>query len=144
MPRLIMTLATLGSLLSAALAQGDVIAERKSTMKMNGAATKAGADMVKGEAPFDLARAQDIFRTYQAVAQKMPALFPENSRTGDTAAAPRIWEDMAGFKAGFDKLARDAAAALSATRDLDTFKAAFGNVTKNCAACHETYRLKKG
>ncbi|MDJ1158513.1 cytochrome c [Chelatococcus sp. SYSU_G07232] len=128
----------------AVLAQGDVIAERKKTMKANGAATEAGAAMAKGQAPFDLAKAQGIFRTYQEAARTMPGLFPENSKTGgDTSAAPRIWEDMAGFRAGFAKFEKEAAEAAAATKDLASFRAGFAIVTKNCGACHEKYRIKK-
>jgi cytochrome c556 len=126
------------------MAQGDPIATRKQTMKGVGDATKVGAAMAKGEAPFDAAKAREIFTTYDAAAKRMPTLFPENSKTGgETTAAPKIWEDMAGFRAGFAKFDKEANEALTATHDLDSFKAAFGTVTKNCGACHETYRIKK-
>jgi cytochrome c556 len=126
------------------LAQGDPIAARKALMKENSAQGKIGAGMAKGEAPFDLVKAKKIFTTFEDAAAKMPGLFPANSKTGgDTTAAPKIWEDMDGFKAKFAKFAADAKAAEVSVKDLDSFKAAFGNVTKNCGGCHETYRIKK-
>jgi cytochrome c556 len=126
------------------IAQQDPIATRKATMKGVGAATRDASQMVKGDAPFDLAKAKHTFVVYQQAAAKMPTLFPENSKTGgDTTAAPKIWEDMAGFKARFDKLAADAKAAEAATKDLDSFKGAFSEVTKDCGGCHQTYRIKK-
>ena len=126
------------------VAQQDPIATRKATMKQVGGATRDGAQMVKGEAAFDLAKAKNVFAVYQTAAAKMPELFPANSKTGgETTAAPKIWEDMAGFKSRFDKFAAEAKAAEASVKDLDSFKAAFGNVTKNCGGCHETYRVKK-
>ena len=126
------------------LAQSDPIAERKKIMKANGDMTKVAAGMTKGEIPFDAAKAKEIFATYQDAAKKMPALFPDNSKTGgETSAAPAIWEDMAGFKAAFAKLDKDSADAAASTKDLGSFKAAFGAVTKNCGGCHEKFRIKK-
>ena len=129
---------------TATIAQQDPIAARRAIMKDNGAEAKVGAAMVKGEQPFDLAKAKKIFATYEAAAGKMPGLYPANSKTGGkTTAAPKIWEDMAGFKAGFTKFGTEAKAAQAAVKDLDSFKAQFGAVMKNCGGCHETYRIKK-
>jgi cytochrome c556 len=129
---------------TAVIAQQDPIAARRALMKENGAQTRIGAAMVKGERPFDLAAAKKIFTTYEAAAAKMPGLYPDNSKTGgETTASPKIWEDMNGFKAAFAKFANDAKAAEAAVKDLDTFKAQFGAVTKDCGGCHETFRVKK-
>jgi len=129
---------------SVAIAQQDVIKERKDIMKANGDQAKIGAAMAKGEQPFDLAAAQKIFATYADAASKMPNLFPDNSKTGeDTAALPKIWEDMADFKARFAKFGDDAKAAQSSVKDLDSFKTAFGDIGKNdCGGCHQLYRAK--
>lgn len=129
---------------TAVTAQSDPISQRKELMKSVGGQARVGAQMVKGEAPFDLAKAQAIFATYASVAGKMPTLFPDNSKTGgETTAAPKIWEDMSGFKAGFAKFEAEAKAAQASVKDLDSFKTAFGNVAKNCGGCHEVYRIKK-
>jgi cytochrome c556 len=66
-----------------------------------------------------------------------------SSKTGDTAAAPKIWEDPNGFKAAAEKLAADAQKLRLQVKDAETFKTAFGEVTKNCNACHQTYRINK-
>jgi cytochrome c556 len=129
---------------TAVVAQTDPIAARKAAMKSNSDQTKIGAAMMKGEAPFDLAKAQAIFATYQDVAKNAPDLFPDTSKTGgDTAALPAVWDHMDDVKARFKKLGDDAATAAAATKDLDSFKASFPTVTKNCGGCHETYRAKK-
>jgi cytochrome c556 len=105
--------------------------------------------MIKGEAPFDLDKVQKIFATLEDTAAKAPALFPANSIDEATAddpfsASPKIWDDMADFKARLAKLGTDAKEAAASVKDLDSFKEAFGNIGKNdCGGCHEKYRLKK-
>jgi cytochrome c556 len=142
--RTVLAVAAIAIGVTAVAAQSDPIAARKALMKEQGAQTKTGGGMAKGEAPFDLAKAQAIFTNYIDTAAKMPELFPPTSKTGgETTAAPKIWEDMAGFKAGFAKLSTEAKAAQSSVKDLDSFKAAFGGLTKKCGGCHETYRVKK-
>lgn len=129
---------------TAVLAQANAIAERKEIMKGVGGAAKSGAAFAKGEAPYDNAKALAVFATMASAAAKMPSLFPDNSKTGgETTAAPKIWEDMNGFKAGFAKLEADAKAAQASVKDVNSFKVAFGGVTKNCGGCHEVYRIKK-
>ena len=129
--------------MSTVLAQGDPISERRNAMKAVGGATRDGAAMAKGEAPFDAAKAQAIFKVYSDAAGKLPSLYPETSKTGDTTASPRIWEDAAGFKAALDKFAADANAGASASADVASFRTAFGAATRNCASCHEAYRVKR-
>ena len=143
MIRTALVLAGLGLGLTAVMAQSNAITERQQTMKAVGAATREGAAMAKGEAAFDAAKAQTIFKTYADAAKKMPGLFPDSSKTGgETTAAPKIWEDQAGFKAAFVKFEDDAGAGASVA-NLDGFRTAFGAATKNCGTCHEAYRIKK-
>lgn len=129
---------------SAVVAQSNPIADRKEAMKGVGAATREAAAIAKGEAPFDAAKVQGIFKAYSDAAKKVPGLFPDNSKTGgETTAATKIWEDQAGFKAAFAKFDADVTKASAAASDLASFRAAFGDVTKNCGGCHEVYRVKK-
>jgi cytochrome c556 len=130
--------------ITAVAAQSDPIAARKALMKANGDQAKIGAAMVKGEAPFDLAKAKTIFVTFVDASGKVPSLFPDNSKTGgETTAAPKIWEDPADFKARFEKFGADSKAAGEKIADLASFKEQFGVVAKNCGGCHELYRVKK-
>ena len=126
-------------------ADQDPIATRKALMKANGDQAKIGGGMMKGDVAFDLDKAKTIFTTFADSAAKMPSLFPDNSKTGgDTAADPKIWDNMGDFKARFAKFADDARDAAAKVTDLDSFKAAFGAIGKNdCGGCHEMYRLKK-
>ena len=132
-----------------AVAQQDVVKERKALMKSNGEQAGIGAAMIKGEAPFDLAKVQKIFAVFEDTAAKAPALFPANSLDEATAddpitANPKIWDSMDDFKARFAKFGTDAKAAAASVKDLDSLKAAFSDIGKNdCGGCHQAYRLKK-
>ena len=144
MMRMMIVSAALAIGATAVLAQASPIAQRKETMKGVGAATAAGNRMMKGEAPFDLAKAKEILQTYAGAADRMHTYFPENSKTGgETTASPKIWESQAEFRKRFDDWAADIKKASAQTKDFDTFKEAFGTVTKACGGCHETFRIKK-
>lgn len=127
---------------TAVIAQQDPIAARKAIMKANGQQAQIGTKMVKGEEPFSVDKAKKIFATYQDVA-KAHALFPDSSKTGDTAALPAIWENKADFDAKLTKLSNDAKAAEAAVKDEESFKAQFAEVQKNCGGCHQTYRKRQ-
>jgi cytochrome c556 len=125
-------------------AQQNPIEARQALMKDNGKHAKMAAAMAKGEAPFDLAKAKEIFATFETAAQKMPALFPPDSKTGhDTTASPKIWENKLDFDAQFEKFGADAKKASATVTDLASFKSAFSAIGKDCGGCHETYRVKK-
>ena len=110
MVRKFAALATIALGASVALAQQEPIKERKELMKNNADQAKIGAAMVKGEEPFDLAKAKKIFAAFENTATKAPALFPANSidkATSDDpySAKPEIWQNMDDFKAGSPSLA---------------------------------------
>jgi cytochrome c556 len=143
MIRSVLAVVTLALAVGSAAAQ-DPIAARRAVMKANGEQAALGAKMVKGEEPFDLAKAQKIFATYQDAAGKVPSLFPDNSKTGgETAALPVIWEKKDDFNARITKLGADAKVAAEKVKDFDSFKVEFPLVQKNCGGCHENYRVKK-
>lgn len=130
---------------SAASAQScqDVINTRQGLMKKSGQAGKDAFAMIKGQAPFDLAKAKDILATFANDAGKMPTLFPECSRTGDhTTASPAIWDKSADFKAAMAKFAADIKAAQEGTTDLATFKTGVEAISKNCSSCHQQFRVR--
>jgi cytochrome c556 len=111
-------------------------------MKENGEATKPVVPMLKG-GPFDLATVQKALKTYVNAAEKMPALFPPDSKTGDTNALPAIWDNLDDVKARFEKLGKDATNALGNVKDEASFKAIMPDFYKNCGGCHEKYRAKQ-
>lgn len=123
----------------------DVIKARKEALKAMGDAAKAPGAMLKGEAPFDLAKVHAALQIYQKSAAKLPDLFPEDSKTGgDTEALPAIWENKQDFATRYPKLAADAKAAEAAIKDEASFKKVWPVLmTENCRSCHEKYRVKK-
>ncbi|MDF1599297.1 cytochrome c [Mesorhizobium sp. YIM 152430] len=126
------------------LANAEPIADRKALMKSNGEAMGVLGATAKGEREFDAAAVMAALEQLNANAEKfdVEALFPEGSDTGDTKAAPKIWEDMAGFTAAADKFKEAAAAAAAAAPDSrETLQPQVGAVGQTCGACHETYRL---
>ena len=126
---------------------GDAVKERKELMKTVGKSTKLVAQMVKGQAPFDGAKAAEAMMAIAAVPDKYVTLFPEGTDTKsnpDTEASPKIWSDMDGFKKSAAKLKADSTAAAEAAKKGEAdFKAAFGALVKNCKGCHQDYRIKK-
>ena len=151
MIRSVFTLASVAAValgVGVAVAQQDVIKERKDIMKANGDQAKIATAMAKGERPFDLAAAKKVFATFADAAEKMPKLFPASSKNeaGSPSAdkftpTEKVWEDMADFKARFEKFGENARKAEASVKDLEDFKAAIGNIGKNdCGGCHHDYR----
>ncbi|TGQ66839.1 MAG: cytochrome C556 [Mesorhizobium sp.] len=124
----------------------DPILDRQALMKERGKLVGGLSKVVKGEEPFDAAAVLTQLQALQVNAEKfdVDALFPKGSEAGDTTAAPKIWEDMAGFKAAEDKyLAGVKAAVAAAPGDVDALKAQIGTIGPDCGACHQGYRVKK-
>ena len=117
-----------------------IIAQRIDVMKGVGGGAKAGGQMMRGEAPFDLAKVQAALTTYADAAKKMPTLFPDDSKTGgDTKALPAVWEKTAEFKAAWTKFAGDIAAGQGAIKDEASFKSEWPKVMANCGGCHKVF-----
>ena len=143
MMRTVIAVSALALGIVAANAQ-DPIAARKALMKATGGQAAQGAKFMKGEEPFDLAKAQAIFAQYQKTSTEAKGLFPDTAKTGgDTAALPAIWEKKSDFEAKLVKFGADAKEAGAKIKDFDSFKANFPEVQKNCGGCHESYRAKK-
>src|SRR5262249_37513901 len=131
MMRTVLVATALALGVTTALAQ-DPIADRKALMKENGKEAQVGTKFMKGEEPFDLAKAKAIFAAYASAASKAPALFPETSKTGgDTAALPAVWEKKADFDAKFAKFGADAKDAEAKVTDEASFKQIFPTVQKD-------------
>jgi cytochrome c556 len=144
MIRTVLAMSVLALGVTAVIAQGDPIAARKALMKTNGEQNRVATDMLENKRPFDLDAAKKVFASFADAGEKMPALFPDTSKTGgDTNALPVIWEKKADVDAKFAKFATEAKAAGAATTNLDTFKAQITEVRKNCGGCHQPYRKRQ-
>ncbi|CDX41772.1 cytochrome c [Mesorhizobium sp. CA15] len=128
------------------VAFADPIKDRQALMKERGKLAGQLSKVVKGEEDFDAAAVLTTLKALQANAEKWDAekLFPAGSDKGDTTAAPKIWEDKAGFNAAEDKLLADVKAAVaSPPADVDALKAQLNTIGGDCGTCHQTYRIKK-
>lgn len=126
--------------LTGALGQDNPIRQRQALMKEMGDQTELGVAMVKGQAPFDAAKAEAIFATYRKNAPAFIGLFPPGSDAGDTKAQPAIWRDRAAFEAA------DAAFVKAVTGvDVSTpaaFAAALNTAGQACRACHQDFKRR--
>ncbi|MGI8527053.1 MAG: c-type cytochrome [Pseudolabrys sp.] len=128
---------------TAVIAQPDPIAARKALMKANSDGARDLVAMMRGQVPFDAGKVDAVFGQWAETAQKLPGLFPDDSKSGGkTRAAPKIWQD----KADFDAKATAFGTAVADNRDkakgsLEALKAAIPVVGKGCDNCHEDYRL---
>jgi cytochrome c556 len=101
--------------------------------------------MMRGQQPYDAAAVDAAFAQWADTAQKLPGLFPENSKTGGgNRASPKIWLN----KKDFDSKAAAFAIAVAENRDkakssLDGLRAAIPVVGQACDECHKDYRLSK-
>ncbi len=118
---------------------------RENLMKQNNDHAKAVVQMMRGQAPFDAAAVDAAFKQWAGTAQKLPDLFPENSKTGgDNRASPKIWVD----KKDFDEKAAAFAKSVAENHDnakssIEGLRAAIPVVGKVCDDCHKEYRLSK-
>src|SRR5258708_35031137 len=110
---------------TAVVAQNDSIAARKALMKSNGGQDRIAVDMVQAKRPFDLDEAKKALATFAEAGEKAPALFPDDSKVGDTAALPAGLENKARFDARVAQLARHPKAASGASKDLEGLKGQF-------------------
>jgi cytochrome c556 len=135
--RTVLVTATVAIGVTGVVAQNDALSERKQLMKQNGQHTKAVNAMVKGDAPFDAKVVTAAFSQWADTAAKLPKLFPDNSKTGDTRSLPKIWDDRKGFDA---QVAAFAKATSAKPGSIEELKKAFPAVSKACGDCHEGYR----
>ncbi|MFN3656947.1 MAG: c-type cytochrome [Pseudolabrys sp.] len=124
-----------------AWSQQNPIEARQGLMKLNGRHAGVVARMTRGDDPFDAAKVNAAFDQWADTAAKFPALFPDNSKTGDTRALPAVWTERAKFDAAIAKFGKDVADnRAKAAANLDGLKAAMAAVGRNCGSCHETFR----
>lgn len=144
MRKLILAISTVALAVTAAYATNP-IADRKAIMKERGGLVGGLAKMAKGETAFDAAVVSATLQKLQANEEKVDidVLFPPGSDKGDTKAAPKIWEDMAGFKAANDKYkVLLTAAAAAPAQDVAALGEQLKTLGGGCGGCHQSFRLK--
>jgi cytochrome c556 len=142
-----LALALLGLILSvgAVLAQSDPVKEREDLMKGNQKGADVVVAMMTGKAPFDAKAVDAAFAQWAETAQKLPGLFPDNSKTGgDNRASPKIWVNKKDFDAKAAEFAKSVADnRTKAAASLEGLRAAIPVVGEACDNCHKEYRLSK-
>ena len=125
-----------------ALAQGDVISQRKENRKQAGATMRSikGVIDAKGATPAAVPLAAKIKELEVAFAK----MFPAGSDKGETKALPVVFSDAAGFAAASKgvEAAADKMAAAAGSGDMAALTVAFGDTGKACGACHDKFRAK--
>jgi cytochrome c556 len=123
-----------------ALAQGDVIAERRAGLKRMGEHMQAMKGVVdsRGDVRPLAATVDDMIAWYRT----LPDRFPPGSDRGDTRALPALWTE----KANFDTVANNMVnqlqvlRAAAASGDAAAFASAYGQTGQTCGTCHRPYR----
>ncbi len=143
MKRIVFVASLLALGVTAAIAQSNVVEQRQALMKEMGAQTRPIGAMMRGQEPFDLAKAQAGLKVFSENSKKFVTLFPESSRNAEkTDALPTIWENKAKFETVGNKLSQDAQTAMANIKDEASFKAEMPKVLQNCGACHNDFRKK--
>jgi len=133
---------------TAAVAADDPVATRITLMDASGAATALAGGMLKQQVPYSPAAGMASIATWEAVAVTIGSYFPDGSEgAGRSKAAPKVWEDRAGFEAGLAKFREATTAAMKGAGedgppDLAAFQKLAQPVMGTCKSCHETYRLE--
>jgi cytochrome c556 len=105
--------------------------------------------MVKGEMPFDEAKATQAINQLSEAGAKISTAFPESSK-GKTSpetrysASPKVWTDKADFDARAARLVKAIGDNKDKIKTLDGLKAAYPAINDACNACHQDYRLRRG
>ncbi len=94
--------------------------------------------MVKGQVPFDAAKAQESARIIDSVGKLPWEAFVPNSVSDDMKADPT--KDAAKFKDLTEKFSVESAKLVTAAATLDGLKGQLGKTGGTCKSCHEAYR----
>ncbi|MET3857362.1 MULTISPECIES: cytochrome c [unclassified Rhizobium] len=133
-----------GMAATAVFAQDGTHEAREAMMKKIGGSVGAMTAIAKGEKPYDAEAVKAALTTISETAKAFPDQFKPGTEQGDKEASPKIWENMADFKARADKLSADADTILA---QLPADQAGVGGALKtlgaNCGGCHQAYRIKE-
>lgn len=119
----------------------QTVAERQKMMKANGDAWRNVQDKAKAGNITAIAADAEVMAQN---AKKIPAMFPQGSLVGKTAAKPEIWQKWSEFEAAAKNMEtesvklRDAARSGNAAATQEVVKD-FGR--KACGTCHQPFRV---
>jgi cytochrome c556 len=124
------------------------ITERQALMKLIGASFGSIKADIDSKDPARIKAAEGRARAIANAGNAIPTMFPAGSdeKAGKTAALPKIWSDMDGFKKAAAGLTAEATKLADALKGGDPAAAlaAFGATGKEgCGTCHGAYRAKQ-
>lgn len=144
MIRILSALAAVALSATMVMAQQNPILARQEIMKKSDEDLKALSKVLRGEVPFDAAKATAAYAAMEESYKKVQNLFPDNSKTGDkTRASPKVWENRADFDAKMAAFIKAAGDAKAKATNVAAFKEAHPVVIKGCDNCHADYRMRR-
>jgi cytochrome c556 len=143
-----------GILAAGVAAAGSVMAQSEllpSTvlMRQQGTLLYRGVNsIVKGEAPYEQAKVDELLRDLAATSVKISGAFPESSKGKESpgsryAASPKVWETRSDFDAKAANMVKVMQGVQGKPKSLDDLKVAATTIGGACDSCHETYRVRK-
>jgi cytochrome c556 len=131
-----------------AMAQGELL---QSTVLMRQQGTlmyRSVTSIVKGEAPYEQAKVDELLRDLGASAAKISAAFPASDKGKESpgsrySGSPKIWETRADFDAKAANMVKVMQEVQGKPKSLDELKVAATAIGAACDSCHEAYRVRK-
>ncbi len=116
-----------------------IVKARMELMDANGANTKFLWAMVKGQIPFDAAKAAIARTSLINGAAQIEEAFEKEAYDPVTVIDQDVWTNWADFIARAE--AMESAAKALDTTSLDGLKASLGQINDTCASCHVIYKI---
>jgi cytochrome c556 len=134
--------------LTSAMGQADLLPSTKLMRDQGQALYRTLNSMVKGEAPFDAAKADEAFAKLIADANMISEAFPESSKGKSSpnsrySASPKVWSNQAEFNEHAAKLKKVLQDNRAKAKTLDGLKEAYPAVNGACNSCHDDFRVRK-
>ncbi|MBI3759978.1 MAG: cytochrome c [Deltaproteobacteria bacterium] len=146
--RALMAAAAVAIGVTAVSAQSEVLSSTKLMREQGQAMYRVLNGMVKGEMPYDQAKADEALATLAGTAPKIPEAFPASIKGKTTpdsrfSTSAKAWENRADFEDYAKNLAKAIAENRGKVTSLEGLKAAYPALSDNCTGCHNDYRVRK-
>lgn len=148
MIRALLTVLTAIFCVGSAVAQSDLLPSTALMREQAQALYRDLNGMVKGEAPYDKAKAEAAMAKLKDTASRIPTAFPESSKgkmSPNTrySASEKVWSDKGEFNVRAANMSKAIDANASKVGTLEELKTAYPAVNGACNACHEEFRVRK-
>lgn len=96
--------------------------------------------MVRGNAPFDAAKAQESARLIESLGRLPWEAFTPHSAVAPSKVKGDPWKDAAEFRQLQDKFSAEAGKLVAAAASLETLRQQLSATGSSCKACHDQFR----